>query len=108
MIWKERRLEFAGEGDRWYDFVRRAYYDVNACINELKSQHRNQLWNCDALYKAYYQSAAFGRILNYLQANPLRCKLREVRGKHSMLISDVPTVQEAVAILGGITQLQSV
>ena len=25
-IWKERRLEFAGEGDRWYDFVRRAYY----------------------------------------------------------------------------------
>ena len=60
MIWKERRLEFAGEGDRWYDFVRRAYYDVNACINELKSQHRNQLWNCDALYKAYYQSGAWG------------------------------------------------
>ena len=20
MIWKERRLEFAGEGDRWYDY----------------------------------------------------------------------------------------
>ena len=32
----------------------------SACINELKSQHRNQLWNCDALYKAYYQSGAWG------------------------------------------------
>ena len=56
MIWKERRLEFAGEGDRWYDYVRRAYYDVNGCIKELKEQHRNQMWNCDALYKAYYNS----------------------------------------------------
>lgn len=56
MIWKERRLEFAGEGDRWYDFVRRSYYDVNACITEIKSQHRNQIWNIDGLYKAYWES----------------------------------------------------
>lgn len=59
MIWKERRLEFAGEGDRWYDFVRRSYYDVQSCINEIKSQHRNAIWNCDALYKAYYESGAW-------------------------------------------------
>ena len=26
-IWKERRLELACEGDRWYDFVRLAYYN---------------------------------------------------------------------------------
>ena len=55
-IWKERRLEFAGEGDRWYDYVRRAYYDVNACISDLKSQHRNALWNADGVYKEYYES----------------------------------------------------
>ena len=59
MIWKERRLEFAGEGDRWYDYVRRAYYDVNSCIAELKAQHRNRLWNCDPLYKAYYKSGTW-------------------------------------------------
>jgi len=59
MIWKERRLEFAGEGDRWYDYVRRAYYDVDACIAELKSQYRNAIWNCDALYKAYHESGAW-------------------------------------------------
>ena len=34
-IWKERRLELALEGDRWYDYVRRAYYDVDACIADL-------------------------------------------------------------------------
>ena len=62
-IWKERRLEFAGEGDRWYDFVRRAYYDVNSCINELKAQRRNAIWNCNAAYKTWFESG-------YLTWNP--------------------------------------
>ena len=55
-IWKERRLEFAGEGDRWYDFVRRSYYDVNSCINELKAQRRNAIWNCSQVYKTWFDS----------------------------------------------------
>lgn len=42
-IWKERRLELAGEGDRWYDFVRRSYYDMEATIAEIKNQHRNKV-----------------------------------------------------------------
>ena len=71
-------------------------------------QHQMFIYFVGEENRAYYQSAAFGRILNYLQANPLRCKLREVRGKHSMLISNVPTVEEAVSILGGITLLESV
>ncbi len=40
-IWKERRLELALEGDRWYDFVRRSYYDAGSCIKELESQRRS-------------------------------------------------------------------
>ena len=55
-IWKERRLELAGEGDRWYDFVRRSYYDVDSCIKELKSQRRNAIWNCNSAYKKWYES----------------------------------------------------
>lgn len=39
-IWKERRLEFALEGDRWYDFVRRSYYDSSSCLAELVAQKR--------------------------------------------------------------------
>lgn len=55
-VWKERRLELALEGDRWYDFVRRSYYDLDGAINELKSQRRNQWYGLDALYEPYYSS----------------------------------------------------
>lgn len=58
-VWRERRLELAGEGDRWYDFVRRAYYDTNACIAEIKAQQRNAWWNLDALYKNYYENGTW-------------------------------------------------
>jgi hypothetical protein len=55
-IWKERRLELAGEGDRWYDFVRLSYYNMDRAINELKSQRRNAYDGYDDLAKAYYES----------------------------------------------------
>lgn len=49
--------------------------------------------------KAYYESAAFGRILAWLQSVPERVKIREVNGKRSFLVDAVPTVSEALAIL---------
>ena len=58
--------------------------------------------------KAYYQSRAFGRMLNYLQLNPLRCKLREKNGRRSMLIADVTTVLQALDILRTITSLEAI
>ena len=50
-------------------------------------------------HKAYYQSEVFGRVLNYLQQNPRRCKLRELGGRRSMMVQSVSTVLEAVQIL---------
>lgn len=55
-VWKERRLEFALEGDRWYDYVRVSYYDPDFCVNELKSQKRSYYSGLDALYKTYYET----------------------------------------------------
>jgi hypothetical protein len=55
-IWKERRLELACEGDRWYDFVRLAYYNPDRAIAELKSQRRNQYWNLNLTFKNYFQT----------------------------------------------------
>ena len=55
-VWKERRLELAGEGDRWYDYVRRSYYDLQGCIDEIKNQRRNTYWNTNALFKYYYEN----------------------------------------------------
>ena len=58
-VWKERRLEFAGEGDRWYDFVRRAYYEPSKCIEELTAQKRNAWWNLSEVYKTYFKTGVW-------------------------------------------------
>ena len=58
-VWKERRLELAMEGDRWYDFVRRSYYDTDGAIKEIKSQRRNQYWDLGSVYKTYYNSGTW-------------------------------------------------
>ena len=52
-VWKERRLELALEGDRWYDYVRRSYYDVDACIVELKAQRRSHWDGITGVYEKY-------------------------------------------------------
>ncbi|MCC8071585.1 MAG: transcription-repair coupling factor [Bacteroidales bacterium] len=62
----------------------------------------------DDTNKAYYQSPMFGRILQYLQQNPQRCRIREKNGKRSFSIANVPTVEEAVHILDTMHSLQSV
>lgn len=46
--------------------------------------------------KAYYQSAAFGRVLSYMQVNQRRCQLRDKAGKRSMVISGIDTVLQAL------------
>ena len=51
----------------------------------------------------YYQSVAFDKCLNYIAANTRRTNLRELKGKRSMVINEVKTVEEAVAVLNGIT-----
>lgn len=58
-VWKERRLELAMEGDRWYDFVRRSYYDLSGTISELKAQHRNAFFGLNELYESYYKSGVW-------------------------------------------------
>lgn len=58
-VWKERRLEMAMEGDRWYDYVRLSYYDAQRAITELKSQRRNSYWGLDAVYKEYYTNGTY-------------------------------------------------
>lgn len=58
--------------------------------------------------KAYYQSPMFGRLLNYLQANPSRVKIREREGRRSFAISNVTTAAEALSILTSILDLKSI
>ena len=47
----------------------------------------------------YYQSHAFGQLLAYIQKHPRICNLKEVNGKRSIVIKDVPTAAMACSIL---------
>lgn len=71
-------------------------------------QENMYLYFVDDSNKAYYQSPMFGRLLNYLQNNPRRCRIREKNGRRSFAISNVPTVEEAVAILQEILSLNAI
>ena len=51
-IWKERRLELACEGDRWYDYVRWHYYEPAKAIAEIKGQRRNQYLGLGSFYES--------------------------------------------------------
>lgn len=55
-VWKERRLEFAFEGDRWFDFVRLSYYDPDKACAELNAQTRTTYYGLDEVYKTYYET----------------------------------------------------
>ena len=53
----------------------------------------------DESNKAYYQSEMFGKMLDYLTANPRRVQIRERNGRRSFAFGNVDTVESAVDIL---------
>jgi transcription-repair coupling factor (superfamily II helicase) len=46
----------------------------------------------------YFQSEAFGRILDYVSSHPRQCNFHEAAGKRSVIISSVASVGEALTI----------
>ena len=61
-IWKERRLELAGEGDRWYDYVRLAYYDKATAMADLSAQKMNSVYNYNEACKHYWYTGCGGSL----------------------------------------------
>jgi len=69
------------------------------CEKILLRQSRMTLQFVSNPESAYYQSQAFGWVLNYLSVNPRRCSLTEIKGRRLMRIVNVNTVEEAVDVL---------
>ena len=46
----------------------------------------------------YYQGETFGRILDYVSRHPRRCNFREAKGKRSVIITQVTSVEDALTI----------
>ena len=74
------------------------------CEKIILRQGRMQMLFVSNTQSAFYQSAAFGRVINYIGYHPRRCNLKEKNGKRSMVVSQVASVKEAVEILKDIDE----
>jgi len=69
------------------------------CEKIMLKQGRMYLYFVSNANSPFYQSPAFGRLIDYATQNIRRCQLREQNGKRSMVIAQVPSVEEAVKVL---------
>lgn len=74
------------------------------CEKIILRQGRMQMQFVSNTQSAFYQSAAFGHVINYIGYHPRRCNLKEKNGKRSMVVSQVASVKEAVEILKDIDE----
>lgn len=74
------------------------------CEKIILRQGRMQMQFVSNTQSAFYQSATFGRVINYIGYHPRRCNLKEKNGKRSMVVSQVASVKEAVEILKDIDE----
>ena len=80
----------------------RRYGKSLGCEKIMLKQGRMFLYFVSNARSPFYQSEAFGRIIEYATSNVRRCNLREQQGKRSMVVTEVPTVGEAVNVLKAI------
>ena len=69
------------------------------CEKIILKQGRMALFLVSNPNSPYYQSLAFDKLLNFITRNPRRCNLREQKGKRSIVVTDVKTVEEAIGVL---------
>ena len=80
----------------------RRYGKRLGCEKIMLKQGRMFLYFVSNARSPFYQSEAFGRVIEYATTNVRRCNLREQNGKRSMVVTEVPTVGEAVNVLRAI------
>ncbi len=56
----------------------------------------------------FYQSPVFGQVLQYVQANPHTCRMKEGNNKLTLTFDKVKTIRQAKEILGGIVKHEEV
>ena len=72
------------------------------CEKLILKQGRMTLYFVSQNDSPFYQSEVFDRILSFVAQHPRQCNFREQYGKRSMVIADVPTIEEAVKLLSQI------
>ena len=72
------------------------------CEKIILRQGRMQMQFVSNAESPYYQSSAFDKVLNFVAMNARRCNLKEVNSRRLMVVSNVLTVEDAVAALRAI------
>ena len=76
----------------------RAYGKQLGIEKVMLKQQKMYLYFVSNAESPYYQSEAFGKVLDYVSRNPRQCNFREANGKRSIVISSVPSVGAALTI----------
>ena len=69
------------------------------CEKLILRQGRMQMQFVSNPRSAFYQSKAFGKVLDYIQRNVRRCNLREKNAKRQMIVDNITSVGDAVKVL---------
>lgn len=84
----ERRIEFAFEGQYWYDLLRRAYYQQQEVVNYLNNQDRNASYEWDEAEACQYAKTSDNPVQTATAAH-LTLPVSDVdRGRNPMLNDD--------------------
>lgn len=68
---------------------------------------RMTLYFVSNLESPYYQSKAFGKVIEYMAKYPRNCNLREQNGKRSMVMKEIHDVASAVSVLQEMASLNA-
>ena len=69
--------------------------------------NRMTLYFVSNLESPYYQSKAFGKVIEYMAKYPRNCNLREQNGKRSMVMKEIHDVASAVSVLQEMVSLNA-
>ncbi len=109
----EKRLEdrfgkFPAETEDLFILVRLRWVAIRIGFERLTLKNERMIgYFTSSENSPYYQSAAFGKVLYYIQHHAARTKLRETAGKRSVLFSDIKAVKTAYDILKTIDSEQA-
>lgn len=82
----ERRIEFAYEGQYWYDLLRRSYYRQQEVVNYLNSQERNRGYEWNEETGVYEMAEDPGQGVSTATVQHLLIPISDVdRGRNSLL-----------------------
>ena len=69
------------------------------CEKIILKQGRMQMQFVSREDSPFYQSAQFGKVIDYMMSHPRRCQFKQIPGKRSAVFNDVKSVGEAVFTL---------